>query len=305
MTTILVVDDSALDRRLAGGLLTKQAGWDVVYAADGREALAAIEDHIPDLILTDLQMPHVNGLELVAAVKRDYRLIPVILMTAQGSEEIAVQALQQGAASYVPKKRLAKDLVATVEQVLSTSSHDRSEARLTARRLVRQESSFILENDLALIASLVNYLQQDMERARLYDETDRLRLGIALDEALLNAYYHGNLEIDSSLREQSQRDYFELASKRSKELPYRDRRIYVDARMTRDEIVYVVRDDGPGFDPQQLPDPTDPNNLDRPCGRGVLLMRTFMDEVTYNETGNQVTLIKRRARTSDNGNGTH
>lgn len=305
MTTILVVDDSALDRRLAGGLLTKQTGWDVVYAADGREALAAIEDHIPDLILTDLQMPHVNGLELVATVKRDYRLIPVILMTAQGSEEIAVQALQQGAASYVPKKRLAKDLVATVEQVLSTSSHDRSEARLTARRLVRQESSFVLENDLALIASLVNYLQQDMERARLYDETERLRLGIALDEALLNAYYHGNLEIDSSLREKSQSEYFDLASQRSKEPPYRERRIYVDARMTRDEIVYVVRDEGPGFDPHQLPDPTDPNNLDRPCGRGVLLMRTFMDEVTYNESGNQVTLVKRRPRKSDNGNGTH
>ena len=57
-------------------------------------------------------------------------------------------------------------------------------------------------------------------------------------------------------------------------------------------IRYVIRDEGPGFDPATLPDPTDPANLDRPCGRGLLLMRTFMDDVGYNRSGNEVTLIK-------------
>ena len=54
--------------------------------------------------------------------------------------------------------------------------------------------------------------------------------------------------------------------------------------------MYTVRDEGPGFDPASLPDPTDPANLDRPCGRGLLLMRTFMDNVIFNDKGNEVTL---------------
>ena len=60
-----------------------------------------------------------------------------------------------------------------------------------------------------------------------------------------------------------------------------------------DRFVVEVSDDGPGFDPESLPDPTDPANLDRVSGRGLLLMKTFMDDVTYNATGNEVTMTKR------------
>jgi anti-sigma regulatory factor (Ser/Thr protein kinase) len=64
--------------------------------------------------------------------------------------------------------------------------------------------------------------------------------------------------------------------------------------MSRLEAVFVVRDEGPGFDPTSLPDPTDPINLERVSGRGLLLIQTFMDHVEHNETGNQITMIKRR-----------
>jgi hypothetical protein len=238
-------------------------------------------------------MPNLNGLELVARVKAEYPLIPVIVMTAQGSEEIAVRALQDGAASYVAKKRLAKDLAETVGQVLTASSRDRSEARLLMRRLERHETVFVLENDLALIAALVHHFQEELTRMRLFPEGECLRAAIALDEALLNAYYHGNLEIESSLREENQQEYFRLAAERSQQTPYRDRRIRVEAKLSRSQTAYVIRDEGDGFDSSDLPDPRDPSNLDRPCGRGVMLMRTFMDEVIYNETGNEVTLVKR------------
>src|SRR5439155_15026506 len=110
MATVLVVDDSALDRYLAGALLEEHAGMSVVYAEDGRQALAIIQQSAPDAVLTDMQMPEMNGLELVEAVRRDFPAIPVILMTAHGSEEIAVEALQKGASSYVPKRTPARDL---------------------------------------------------------------------------------------------------------------------------------------------------------------------------------------------------
>jgi len=294
MTTLLVVDDSALDRRLVGGLLEKNPDWSVVYAVNGKEALNQVELHLPDIVLTDMQMPEMDGLQLVSAMKEGYPLIPVVLMTAQGSEEVAVQALHKGAASYVPKRRLAEELREIVDRVLTASDVDRSESRLM-HRIERHQSTFVLENDASLIPSVVNYLQQTITRMRLCDEADCLRIGVALEEALLNAYYHGNLEISSELREQDHSAYYELSRKRCIEEPYCTRSIFIDAVLTRTESTFVVRDEGQGFDPATLPDATDPANLERPCGRGLLLMRTFMDEVRFNTVGNEVTMIKQRS----------
>ncbi len=115
MAMVLIVDDSPIDRRLAKGLLEKRSDLAFLFAADGKEALDQIEKSQPDLVVTDLQMPEMNGLELVRAVRARFPLVPVILMTAQGSEDIAVQALCSGAASYVPKSRLARELLNTVD----------------------------------------------------------------------------------------------------------------------------------------------------------------------------------------------
>jgi anti-sigma regulatory factor (Ser/Thr protein kinase) len=120
-----------------------------------------------------------------------------------------------------------------------------------------------------------------------------MRVGVALEEALVNALFHGNLEVDSELREQDNEAYHAVAEERRGQSPYRNRKIFVDAHLSREKAVFVIRDEGPGFDPESLPDPTDPANLERVSGRGVFLMKTFMDELRFNPSGNQVTLTKR------------
>lgn len=290
--TVLVVDDSTVDRRLASGLLEKAGGFQILLATNGRDALDTLKTTDIDLVLTDLQMEEMDGLQLVEAVRADYPLTPVILMTAKGSEEIAVQALQKGAASYVAKRRLPQELVEIVHQVVDSSDENRHQSRLM-HRMTQNEFSFVLNNDLNMVHSMVKYLQQTLRCVRLADEVDRLRVGIAVEEALLNALYHGNLEVSSDLKESDPNLFEETARQRSTELPYRERRIFVDVRLSREEARYVIRDEGPGFNINALPDPTDIANLEKPSGRGILLMRSFMDEVTFNETGNQVTLIKR------------
>ena len=75
--------------------------------------------------------------------------------------------------------------------------------------------------------------------------------------------------------------------------PYRERRVHVHAKLSASEAVYVVGDDGPGFDTSKLPDRNDPASLEKASGRGLLLIRTFMDEVKFNAAGNQITMIKR------------
>ena len=298
MPSVLVVDDSPMDRHLAAGLLRKSPELTVIEAADGKDALAQLELHLPDLVVTDMMMPHMNGLELVTEVKEQYPMVPIILMTSQGSEEIAVQALQKGASSYVPKRDLAQELLEIVDRVLAAAQEVRGRSRLL-NRLTRHDSSFVLETDLKLVIAVSSLLREEAIRLRLCPRPDCLRLGVAIEEALLNAYYHGNLEVASELREQDHRLYHETAEKRAGESPYRDRRIFVSAQITPTQAIYTVRDEGPGFDPSTLPDPTDPANLDRPCGRGMLLMRTFMDNVIYNDRGNEVTLFKQRETESE------
>jgi CheY-like chemotaxis protein/anti-sigma regulatory factor (Ser/Thr protein kinase) len=291
MVTVLVVDDSAMDRRLAGTLL-KRAGFELTYAEHGTLALQAIEASPPDIVVTDMQMPEMDGLELVQAIRTRFTHIPVILMTAHGSEELAVKALQSGAASYVPKRSLAHDLVHTVQNVLELANAGRASLRVL-ECLDRIESRFMLENDISAIPALVGHLEADLTRLGLVDETALIQVGVALREALVNAVYHGNLELSSELREvDGGKPYQDLAEQRRHELPYRLRRARVLARETRSEVVYVVTDEGPGFDLAGLPDPTDISQLERVSGRGLLLIRTFMDEVAHNERGNEITMTK-------------
>ena len=293
--TVLVVHDAAIDRRLASGLLEKEGGYQIVLATNGKDALQALKLQPIDLVLTDMQMDEMDGLQLVEAVRADYPLTPVILTTALGSEEIAVQALEKGAASYVAKRRLQQDLIEIVRQVIDNSDENRLQSRLM-HRLARNEFSFVLNNDLTLVHSLVKYLQHTLRCVRLADEVDRLRVGIAVEEALLNALYHGNLEVSSELKEKDPNLFEETARQRCQEEPYRNRHIYIDALVSREQARFVIRDEGPGFNPQSLPDPTDLANLEKPSGRGILLMRSFMDEISFNEQGNQVTLVKQGAK---------
>jgi anti-sigma regulatory factor (Ser/Thr protein kinase) len=225
-------------------------------------------------------------------MQTDYPLIPVILMTAQGSEELAVEALKTGAASYVPKRRLGDDLVSTVTHVLEASKIDRDQARLL-NRVVETETSYELPNDIALVQFLVRQIRDTLSSMRYFENNDRLRIGIALEEALLNSVYHGNLEVSSDLRDEATAAYEGLARERMAKEPFRDRVIHMRVKLTPELARFEIRDEGPGFDPASIPNPTDPEYLERPSGRGMLLMRSFMDEMTYNETGNQVTLVKR------------
>jgi CheY-like chemotaxis protein len=300
MPSVLVVDDSPLDRHLAVALLKRSPEYVVIEAADGQDALAQIELHLPDLVVTDMMMPRMNGLDLVSAIKDEYPLLPVILMTSMGSEEIAVQALQKGASSYVPKRSLTSELLEVVDRVLTTTQEVRGRSRLLSR-MSRCEYSFTLENQLDLVCAISSFLREEAVRLRLCSRSNCMRMGVALEEALLNSYYHGNLEISSKLREEDHKLYHDTAEERSRESPYRERHIYVSVKVTPTQAMYTVRDEGPGFDPASLPDPTDPANLDRPCGRGMLLMRTFMDNVIYNDKGNEVTLFKNREDSFEEG----
>ncbi len=297
---VLVADDSQLEQRYVGKILEQHGGLRVAFARNGEEALEAITRFPPALLLTDMNMPKMDGLTLVEKVREQYPRVPVVLMTGSGSERIAVAALKAGAADYVPKQALAHDLIPVLERVLSVGQADRRRYKVL-QGMTRRSSQYVLENDPVLVTPLVAQFREDLIEMGLCDLTGATRAGIALEEALLNAVYHGNLEVSSDLRLNGDDAFHKLARERRSLAPYAARRVKVTARLTPSEARFVILDEGPGFDVTKLPDPTDPEFLERPSGRGVLLMRTFMDEIRYNPTGNRVTLVKRRDRSPRDG----
>jgi anti-sigma regulatory factor (Ser/Thr protein kinase) len=125
-------------------------------------------------------------------------------------------------------------------------------------------------------------------------------MGVALHEALTNAMFHGNLELDSALRDGDPSQYYRLAAERRGKEPYSARRVHVCLRETAESSQYIVRDEGSGFDVlARRPDPTDASNLHRASGRGLFLIHMFMDDVSFNEAGNEITMVHHRARTAE------
>ena len=294
MTTVLVVDDNPLDRKLAGNWI-EAAGWSAAYAGNGHEALEKLERGGVDVVLTDLQMPEMDGLALVHEMKSRFPAVPAVLITAYGSEELAVTALKAGASSYVPKRNLNRDLRPALGAVIEAAAARRERLKVF-EFMTATHSQFKLGYEPATSRALVSYCQDVMQMLNASSSAAMLQIGTALAEALRNAIDHGNLELPSSLREADDGSYEALRQQRQQEPPYRDRRVHVETFVSRSEAKFIIRDEGPGFEPSKLPDPTDPENLLKPIGRGVMLMHTFMDSVSFSARGNEVTMIRRFAK---------
>jgi anti-sigma regulatory factor (Ser/Thr protein kinase) len=202
-----------------------------------------------------------------------------------------MEALERGAASYVPKSRLTDRLLDTVRQVLGLKQGDHPYGELM-QHLDGLDFRLRLPSGLALIPQLVDLVRRAMASLPACDATESIRIGLALEEALLNALVHGNLELTSEVRAKGFNPHAEYYKQRCSEAPYRDRRVWVRGSIAPVRAEFVVGDEGPGFAVSDLPDPHDFGALGEGHGRGLRLMRTFMDEVMYNQAGNEVTMVK-------------
>jgi two-component system, OmpR family, KDP operon response regulator KdpE len=123
---ILVVDDEPQISRVLKTTLSSQ-GYGVRTASDGEEALAEMQNWAPDLIITDLRMPRMDGLELARRVRKENRT-PIIVLSVKGEEAIKVAALDAGADDYVTKPFSTNELLARVRAALRRSVAEESDA---------------------------------------------------------------------------------------------------------------------------------------------------------------------------------
>ena len=129
---ILVADDEASLRKVLGALLRKQ-GYRVTCVEDGREALEALEADAFDALLTDLRMPHVDGMSLLRTALDRWPGMPVIMLTAHGTVDTAVEAVKLGAHDFISKPYDNADLAKTIAKAVSTRTLDLAEPTRPAR----------------------------------------------------------------------------------------------------------------------------------------------------------------------------
>lgn len=124
LTRILLADDHTLVRSGFRALLEQLEGVEVVAeAADGREALRLIEAHRPDIVLMDIAMPELNGLEATARITKQFPDVRVILLSMHANEEYVSEALRTGAAGYMLKDAAAVELELALRAVMSGESY--------------------------------------------------------------------------------------------------------------------------------------------------------------------------------------
>ena len=140
----------------------------------------------------------------------------------------------------------------------------------------RQDGPFelVIPSDLEQVPHVQDEIATQLQ-SHHFDDREIFGIRLALEEALVNAIKHGNRQD-------------------------RQKKVHIQLHVTHDRVEILIADEGPGFNPQQVADPLAEENLERPSGRGLLLMRHYMSEVTYHPPGNRLTMCKVRA----NSNGT-
>lgn len=293
MSRILVVNPDPAVQLRALKLLNAGCDWDAEPCATSEQALERLEADDFELILLDLTLAAEDRHSFLEQLHKTRKIRPVLLTGDQGTIDQVVEALQAGAAGFVHTSKLEADLINHVIRVANASHRNKCHARLLDC-MTSSTSTFAIENDPLLLPTLLVRFQSSVSLFSVCEPADRTRIGIALEEAMSNALYHGNLEVDSKLREEDLEAYYELAGERRFSEPYASRKIHITETLTEDAATFTIRDEGPGFDTSKLDQGADENNLEKLSGRGLLMMKSFMDEVIYNDKGNEVTLVKRK-----------
>jgi DNA-binding response OmpR family regulator len=266
---ILIVEDSKTMRFYLRDLLKKE-GYLIETASNGKEALEVIEENQKlnnafNIVITDVIMPEMDGLELLQRVKEINRNISIIVITSETTIETAIRALNLGATNFLRKPPNPKEILDVVWRVsrLKELSFESEELIPFMTRTLRME----IPRQIKLIKGISHNIIQEAKLMG-YDEKElRDKIPVTIDEAVTNAIKHGN-----------------KGDERKK--------VKIQVDIDTEKIKIVIKDEGEGFKVQEVPDPTDPKNFLKMSGRGILFMKLSMDEVAYNDQGNELTLIK-------------
>ncbi|MDH4225855.1 MAG: response regulator [Deltaproteobacteria bacterium] len=299
--SVLFVDDEEDIRytfrdRFEGrfGIFTAGNGLEALDILGGNESI-----HV---VVTDIRMPDMNGLELIRKARVLDPDIGFIVVSGHADSEDIIEALKVGARSFLRKPYdfsvLEENILTEARRykIIQEEKKERDRERAIDQFLTSIDKiTYKLPNDLVWVNHLSFRLVRNMVSVGLCPEDSMANIALGIIEIITNAIEHGNLAITGNekieLKSQGENHFFNEIQRRTSMKPYMDRVVHITATIREEKAVIQVEDEGSGFDVNSLLDPTSPENLFTTSGRGILLARTFLDQVTYNAKGNAVTLV--------------
>ena len=295
---ILLIDDdqSVLDMMQSA---LAHYGMEVHAYPDAAQAVELLQNPaapVFDLVISDINMEGLDGFDVIHKVKATQPHLPVVLMTGQGSVEYAIRAMRMGASNLFMKPIAMRDLVQSVFHLVEMHRDFRL-ADDGLRGLVNERRHFLFRSDELDVPSLVHHLTDRLVPMGFASPNNLDVIAVAFHEALANALEHGNLELDSDLKGDlftKEDPYAKLRAERMADPNYAGRLIEVRLAMDTERFEVEISDEGKGFDASRMkPLPKDSDMLSH-CGRGMQLILLVMDEVHFNDKGNQIRMVIRR-----------
>ncbi len=285
--TLLLADDDLTLLEVLREFLQLQ-GFEVVACENGKEALKQLKKTEVDLVLTDMYMPEVTGIELIERVRRYDQQVPIILLTGYSTVELTIDALRAGATNFIVKPFNLEDMLKIVHTTLERIEEAGRFTQVN-RHLSGFQRVFVLPTAEEEIAHLIKLFQHDLQGFG-FSPSQIANYLLMLQEMLFNAIYHGNLEISSEVRGEGidgQLKFQELAATRMADPGYCNRKIHLSWEWQNSHLTIRVKDEGPGFDWRWWMEKT--RNLDSlgASGRGMMLVNSFADQLEFNEAGNE------------------
>ncbi len=238
-----------------------------------------------------------GGMELLAELRQRRPDIPIVILTGYGRREDVIESLRLGASNFLLKPQEV-DMVYTVASKILRMRFRKKLEQQIYEFFVEDHHIYKIPNDLQYTLPLIDILTDKIDRIGICNEAELTNVRFALDEALVNAVVHGNLEIESSVKGASLEEMLEfnkVVRERSEREPYSTRKVIITRQLSRDRVTFTIEDQGKGFQWQSLPNTLDEMELLSSHGRGLFLIRAFMSKVEFNDKGNRITLTKQKA----------
>ncbi|MDQ3022992.1 MAG: response regulator [bacterium] len=298
--SILIVDDEQIIRNVLKRKLEQNTAYTVYTADDGEPGLEIFRQQPIDLVISDLLMVRMNGIELLRNLKQIDHRVPVIIITGYGTLDDAIEAIKLGAEDFIKKPFDISEVIATIEKTFKKQEEEEDQ-RAIIKHIAIETVKLEIPTDFDYLNRVINYIFSHLKARWLVGGEDLHDVKVCLYEGLYNALEHGSLGINeeekSTLLEHGQASYREFLMHRMQQEPYKSKIIHVSLDITADDMCVRIVDDGPGFDFKNRTGHVSSEELFRSSGRGLLLISSLMDEVVFNDSGNEIMMRKLRSST--------
>jgi len=228
--SILIVDDEQIIRNVLKRKLESTTSYKVFMADDGVPALELFQRETIDLVVSDLLMKQMNGIELLRKLKALQPQVPVIIITGYGSLDDAIEAIHLGAEDFIKKPFDINDVIETIDKTFRKRAEE-TDQREIIRFIASEDIKLEIPNNFEHLNVVINYVFSHLRARWLVTDEDLHDVKVCLYEALSNAFEHGNLEIPGDVKtrqlETGQQAWREYLLNRLADERYRNRLIHV------------------------------------------------------------------------------